>query len=113
MRPSPYRRGCHRPSRPRGNRVPLSSRLTPATTSSGCAHFRFVVAEVTDCFPPPTRGCIRIARDAHCLPGFPGALRGDSSLRVSPTVALRLLGRCGDTPARPRPVSFRAAARRG
>ncbi|AEW93514.1 hypothetical protein SCATT_11430 [Streptantibioticus cattleyicolor NRRL 8057 = DSM 46488] len=65
------------------------------------------------CFPPPTRGCVRTVRGAHCLPGFPGALRGDSSLRVSAKAWLRLLGRCGDTPARPRSVVFRAAARGG
>ncbi|CCB76476.1 protein of unknown function [Streptantibioticus cattleyicolor NRRL 8057 = DSM 46488] len=141
-------------------RQPLPPRGAPVSASS------WLTSSVSP--PPPTRGCVRTVRGAHCLPGFPGALRGegslalavshylpgvppvplsswltsrmfppahpwlcshsagralsalgpgalrgDSSLRVSATVALRLLGRCGDTPARPRSASFRAAARRG
>ncbi|CCB74757.1 protein of unknown function [Streptantibioticus cattleyicolor NRRL 8057 = DSM 46488] len=41
-------------------------------------------------FPPPTRGCIRPTRDAHCLPGFRGPSGGDGSLALA--VSHYLLG---------------------
>ena len=42
-----------------------------------------------------------------------GRAGGDSSLQVSPKVALRLLGRCGDTPGTPPSVRLAGASLRG
>ncbi|AEW94473.1 hypothetical protein SCATT_21020 [Streptantibioticus cattleyicolor NRRL 8057 = DSM 46488] len=109
-RPRLVKREAHTPfCRPRGfaraGGQPLPPRVPPIP--------RLVVADVTAVSPrPPVAVFVQCGMRTVCL-----GSRGPSGVTPRSTHRLRLsagpLGRCGDTPARPRSASFRAAARGG